>query len=1081
MISDQSRLPGGAIFDQATLPMATATLDFEMLEVNAAFCQLVGQTADSLVGARLGASTPTMPDAPTAPPRMEAARSGGAGEFVQEWRRHDDDGELLHLRVAWALSRDPADGSAYLVCVFEDQTRQVEAEREFISREARWRAMLTESPNLSWTADDTGIIESVSDGAAASLGEHPQGLLQQPVFDLVHPGDLPAFRQLWTRVRSGIAKRDSLQCRLLHTGGGWIWMQLTLTDMRGNAHVRALVCHALEITSLRDVKAIERRHEARFRAVFDQSAVPQVLCNLEGILTEANDAFCALLGLPREQLLGRPVRDLNHPSDDGQADLALSELLRGTSESTQVLSVLRDGKDRPVPGLANAQVMRDENGAVVGISIILNDLAELRAAEGRQRQQEEYFAALAQRASDVAVVADATGLMLYASPGLTRVLGYTIEDFVGSEGWDFIHPDDIPEMRVAFGRVAAGGETETAFLRARNAAGEWRWLEETMHNCLDTPVQGIVCNLRDITDRVAAEAEQKASMLLYRTVAENVDEGLWLATEDGTTVFVNDRMGTILGLATSDIYARSLDTILDAQQSQLMRDRMASRVGREPERYEVSYNHPDGTARILLIAAASVDSVADGQGGTMAMVSDVTRTRQLENELRRAALYDSLAGLPNRTLLMDRLKHALDRATTGTAVLFVDLDQFKLVNDARGHAEGDDVLVQVAARLSTSVRPSDTVARLGGDEFVVICEDVDTEVAASIAQDLLSVLDKPFALATGPLHISASIGIAVSPPHSAETLVGNADIAMYAAKVAGRGRIQHFDARLAAHTAERRELGAELELALVQDLLTMHYQPVIDLCSGRVVGMESLARWERAGGGQIAPDRFVAIAEEAGLAHQLDRWALRHALRGVSQLRAEGAVHADSFVSVNLSARNLSNPALEENLLEWTAAAGLPAHGVLLEITESAIMSDATAAVALLQRLRETGFLIAVDDFGTGHSSLAYLRNLPLTTLKIDRSFVAAIDEDRNALAIAGSIIDLATAMGLSVIAEGVETIRHAELLRDLGCHWAQGWLWSPAVPLAEARQAHTMVRHYDAHTRRARHKGQVAIDRSPR
>ncbi|WP_344305453.1 sensor domain-containing protein [Nocardioides bigeumensis] len=822
------------------------------------------------------------------------------------------------------------------------------------------------------------------------------------------------------------------------------------------------MCHALEITSAHQVTAIERRHGARFRAVFDQSAVPQFLCDLEGIVTEVNEAFSALLGTRREQLLGRPVRDLIHCSDGGRVNHALASLLQGTSESTQVPSVLRDRQDRPIPGLASAQVLREENGTVVGVSVVLNDLSELQAAEGRHRQQEQFFATMSQRASDVAIVADATGLMLYTSPGITKVLGYTPEDILDSEGWDFIHPDDVPAMRIQFARVAEGGETETATLRVRNASGEWRWMEETMHNCLGTPVQGIVCNLRDITERVAAEADLKASMLLYRTIAETVDEGLLLSTQDGTTVYVNERLGEILGLATDAIYAQRLDTILDDQHLQLKRDRTADGAGRGPQRFELSYDHPNGEQRTLQVVAAPIDLFADGRGGSLATVSDITRTRQLENELRRAALYDGLAGLPNRTLLMDRLKHALARESTGTAVLFVDLDHFKLVNDTRGHAVGDDVLVQVAARLSTSVRPQDTVARLGGDEFVVVCEDVDADAAASVSQDLIAVLNKPFSLATGPLQITASIGVAMSPPRSAEILVRNADTAMYAAKVAGRGRVQHFDSRLAAHTAERRELSVALDLALAKDELTMHYQPVIELDSGRVVGMEALARWERDGGVQVPPDRFVVIAEETGLAHRLDRWALRNALTGVSRLRAEHAVHPDSFVAVNLSARNLSNPELETDLLKWTEKANLSPCHVLLEITESAIMSDAAAAVSLLQRLRHVGFLIAVDDFGTGHSSLAYLRNLPLTTLKIDRSFVASIGENRNALAITRSIVDLATAMGFSVIAEGVETAQHAEMLRELGCHWAQGWLWSPAVSVSELRSAHTMVRRYD-------------------
>jgi diguanylate cyclase (GGDEF)-like protein len=443
------------------------------------------------------------------------------------------------------------------------------------------------------------------------------------------------------------------------------------------------------------------------------------------------------------------------------------------------------------------------------------------------------------------------------------------------------------------------------------------------------------------------------------------------------------------------------------------------------------------------------------------MVSDVTEARRLEAELRHAALYDNLTGLPNRTLLMDRLKHALKRDGASTAVLFVDIDHFKQVNDVRGHDVGDEVLRRVAARLGTIVRPSDTVARFGGDEFVVVCEDTDLHEADGIARQVLSASARPLKLASGAINVSASIGIAASTTGSAETLVRDADTAMYAAKLIGRGHIQHFDSKLAARTEERRELAQGFEHALTQDELTMHFQPIVDLRSGRVEGMEALARW-CSEGANVSPDRFVGVAESSGLAHQLDRWALRHALGWAGRLRVAGTVHETSYVAINISAVNLNNPQLEDDLHLWTQTANLSNDTVQLEITESGIMVDPVASAALLHRLREAGFQIAIDDFGTGHSSLAYLRNLPVTTLKIDRTFVAEITHDSNARAIAASIIDLANAIGLAVTAEGVETPQQAALLRDLGCSAAQGWLWSEAVAPSEMQRAQTMTRTYE-------------------
>jgi diguanylate cyclase (GGDEF)-like protein len=427
------------------------------------------------------------------------------------------------------------------------------------------------------------------------------------------------------------------------------------------------------------------------------------------------------------------------------------------------------------------------------------------------------------------------------------------------------------------------------------------------------------------------------------------------------------------------------------------------------------------------------------------MVSDVTEARQVERELRRAALHDSLTGLPNRALFLDRLDQALRRGHR-TAVLFLDLDHFKLVNDTLGHDVGDELLVAVAQRLSAGVRLQDTVARFGGDEFVVLAEDVDEQTAEQIGQQLLASLAASVLVQGAAVHVDASIGVALSPPESASDLLRYADSAMYAAKAAGRGRIRMFEPALAAAAEQRYALTGGLRTALAEDTLMMEYQPILDLQSGRVLGMEALARWTDPEYGTISPGRFVALAEANSLAPLLDRWAVQRALRDARALRRKGAVPVDAYVSVNLSASSISDRGLEDFIVTTTAASGLMPVDVMLEITEGALMTEVDVAIPLLRRLRARGFRLAVDDFGTGQSSLAYLRDLPINTLKIDRSFISGIREDTDALAVAASVVALGRAVGLQVIAEGVEEQHQADLLRQLGCHAGQGWLWSTAL-----------------------------------
>jgi len=809
------------------------------------------------------------------------------------------------------------------------------------------------------------------------------------------------------------------------------------------------------LTLVRDLEPEERAGDwsaARTCAQFEQSPVPQVVWDLDGHLTDANAAFCRLVDRTPASLVGLPVGELLHRSDPGHGRLRSGLLDDGAATSERVL-VRPEGL--PVPAVVNGTLLRDRAGTPVGVAATVQDLGSLRRVEARRERQESFFLALAQRAGDLAVVTDPEGLVLYASPALSALVGYSPDDLGMVGSTDYVHADDIAAAAEVFDRVLLDGGHGTATLRARDTAGGWRWLEATVSNLLDTAVGGMLWNLRDVDDRVRAEAALRASESRYRAIADNADEGLWVLAPDGRTVYANNRLAEILGLSHDEVRRRPLIDLLDSG-GRLREPREAS-AERRAERYEVGYAHPDGRRRTLLVSASPLDDLGGTVEGSLAMVTDVTDARRLEDELRRAALHDTLTGLPNRALLYDRLQHALMRETGSTAVLFVDLDQFKIVNDVWGHTVCDELLVRVAARLRAGVRPTDTVARFAGDEFLVVCEAVDEQAARRLAEDLLTAIDAPFRVSEGEVHLTASIGVATSPVTSAELLLNHADTAMHAAKTAGRHRVRVFDA----DTEERGALGADLRRALAGDQLTLHHQPVIDLRTGRVVGTEALARWDHPLLGPVSPDRFVAVAEEMGLAPELDRWALRRALADARALREEGAMAPDSYVAVNVSAYTLSDPHLDAWIAETVGAAGFhPAH-VLLEVTESAVMADAPTAVGVLTRLRERGFPIAVDDFGTGHSSLAYLRNLPVTMLKIDRSFVAEIATEASALAIAASIVELARAVGLSVVAEGVETPEHAELLHALGCDAAQGWLWSPAVSPDEARTTSALTRRY--------------------
>lgn len=794
----------------------------------------------------------------------------------------------------------------------------------------------------------------------------------------------------------------------------------------------------------------------RFTALFGLPYVPQCTVDADGTVVDANDAFARLLGRPATDVRGRHLREFNHPDDDGQADAFLASVLAGDKHSGRVERLMQGPEGQAVPVRVDVAALPSVNGRPAGATAVLQDISAVRDSERRRAQQEEFFAALSARANDLALVGDAEGRIVYVSPAVVHVFEYRVEDLVGAEGWDFIHPDDVERYRGEYADLVEKGGTGVFTFRVRVPDGSWRWVEESATNLLHSAVGGIVCNLRDITERVDAEQALRASEARHRAIADTAQEGICVVSTEGRTLYANGRMAEILGLEIDELYAVDPARLLDAEQASDALERRRRPTSSGDERYEVTYRHPDGGLRRLLIAASPLLTSDGSVEASLKMVSDVTEARRVEEELRRAALHDALTGLPNRALAINRLEHALTREGARTAVLFIDLDHFKLINDSRGHRTGDSVLVAVADRLREAARPHDTVARFGGDEFIVVCEVVDEQQPQEIAAELLAALAGRFDIDGTRVDVRASIGVAVSPPQGADDLLRYADTAMYSAKSAGRGRVRLFDQALAEQAEERYALAADLRVALEQDELSQHYQPIVELSSGRVVGMEALARWTHPQHGPIGPDRFLAVAELTGLAPDLDRWAIRQALRGTSELRAARAVPAGSYVAVNLSARNLGDLALEEELIAAATKAGIAPQHVVLEVTETAIMEDRDVAVALLTRLRERGFLVAVDDFGTGYSSLAYLRNLPITSLKIDRSFVSGIADDRDSLAIVASIVDLAGSIGVTVIAEGVETHEQAALLRDLGCTTGQGWLWAAAMPAHDIARTST-------------------------
>jgi len=801
------------------------------------------------------------------------------------------------------------------------------------------------------------------------------------------------------------------------------------------------------------VRLMDPTAQRLFTSHFYESPMPQAIITRDGIIQEVNQALGELLGRPVQDLAGMRPRELRHPSDRGGADAVIAAVLAGEQPSGQGERIYAHASGEPVPVLIHLSVISTDEGDVDGLIVHVQDLRVLRQSERRLELQEQFYAALGQRAREFAHVLDADGRFAYVSPAVTPMFGYDPSELLGRDAYAQVHPSDVRGARADLDAVVADGGTRVGRFRLTTADGQWRWVENTMTNLLHSPVAGIVCNLIDVTERREAEVQLRVAQLRNQAIVETSREGIWVIAPDGRTDFANARLADILGWSPGDLDLTVPGDLVSAEDALMLRTGLRERWERGEERFELDYEHPDrGTRRLSVVASP----FAFGEGafhGSLAMISDITEQRRMEEELRHAALHDPLTGLPNRVLLGDRLEQALLRQNEqghDVTLLLVDLDHFKLVNDTRGHEIGDQVLVVIAQRLMATVRPHETVARLGGDEFVVLCTCDHDVTSSDLSERIRAALAEPIVLGQHRVRLTASIGVASAPPHEGAHLLRYADAAMFAAKSAGRAQVRSFDRSLAEESERAYALADDLRTALEGDALDMHYQPVVDLTTGDVIGYEALARWDHPEQGPVSPGAFVPLAEQLGLTRQLDRWAVSRSTSDLARLRSRGAVPPGSRVAVNLSAQHLADPDLEQHLLTAVSATRLSPEDVGLEITEGAVMRDVETTKLVLHRLRDRGFRIAIDDFGTGHSSLAYLRNFPISTLKIDRSFVMDMTVDDDLLAIVASIIQLARAIGVDTVAEGVETAEQARRLRELGCTAGQGWLWSKAVPAAD-------------------------------
>ena len=667
-----------------------------------------------------------------------------------------------------------------------------------------------------------------------------------------------------------------------------------------------------------------------------------------------------------------------------------------------------------------------------------------------------------------------SGDPIYVSPQIVELMGIPAAEWLdGFNGWERrMHPDDRHTI-ADYKRTVETGEPYSASYRMQGLDGRMRWFRDDAAAVRDetgTPrfIQGVIF---DVTKQKEAEGALQASEARFREMLENVRLAAVVTDLEGRITFCNEYLAELSGWWEDELLGRIWSETFTPPDELEMEQRAQRGIERGSviAHYESSILTRTGERRLFswnntLLRDANGDVVGQASVG-----EDITDRRRAEHELERLAFHDPLTGLPNRILFHEHLDVALaraQRAGCGVAVLYVDLDDFKLVNDSFGHNAGDELLCEVAARLKGSTRASDVVARQGGDEFLILIADVETtesgdvvdvgDVARRVAEQVRAALQRPLILADTEIYTSASLGISLYPADApdAESLLKHADIAMYKAKESGRDGYQLFSSTGHDPRAQL-SMAGRLRRAVERGQLLLHYQPLVSLATGEYVGAEALLRWQDDQNGLVMPGDFIPLAERTGLIGPISEWVIEEACRQSAEWRSMGL---DLYVSVNLPAV-FWQPTAMRQVLATIERFGLSADRMMVEITESTVMADALRSEPIIAELHERGLRLAIDDFGTGHSSLARLNQMLVTTLKIDRSFIADLPSDPSAAVLVATIIQLAHNLGLHPLAEGIETEEQRTFLVENGCQLGQGFLFSKAVPADEIVALHNAMR----------------------
>lgn len=901
-----------------------------------------------------------------------------------------------------------------------------------------------------WTSDARGDCQYLNPGSEAFV--HNRRLFSLPNWLAhVHPHDHGRAAEIYKGAQ-GACKDYQHEYRLVRSDGS-IRRVLSVGAPRftGSGEFTGYVGAIVDITSRYAKLDRLEKSDAEFRLITENSSDIITHHNAEGALLFISPSCSRILGYESAELLGVGIYGLTHADDTEMLRNEIQRQVNGETDDTVVEFRVRHKDGHYLWMATRATVLLDPlTKEKIGTVSVSRDVTHERIAKEELRRSEERFRSLTHLSSDWYWETDAEDRFTFLSEGLTRIFG-DVPSLIGMSRALIVKESNESGFQEYLRKIASRERFDNLVYTTTWFDGANRHLSISGEPVYDHDVfigyRGIG---RDITDEHKAEIAIRESEQRFRDVIEMTPSGYILADENGVILDVNPALCALTGHNEDEIVGQKMAFLFPTNQG---KDILGDLTG--PTSFhnrEVVLNHKKGHLVHILLNANIRRDESSGAHSFTGFVTDITTHKRTEARLEQLATHDALTGLPNRARLNDQLQEMLDSAINrDIVVMFIDLDRFKQVNDTMGHESGDALLRSVSRRLQKILRPDDIVARLGGDEFIVAAQCSNgRESAARIAEKLLGSLIAPFDIDGQEVFVGASIGISVYPHdgHTKELLFQNADTAMYEAKAAGRNGFRFFEAEMSIEAKHRVFLENSLRRALEREEFELHYQPRLNLLTREVVGVEALVRWVHPQLGMVSPAEFIPLAEDRGFIDGIGKWVLEEACRETKQL--SDRLGKPLKVSVNVSARQLRGQTIVYHVRTALAQSGLSPSMLELELTESALIEDLDVTVMVLKALKSLGVAISIDDFGTGYSGLSYLRKFPIDTLKLDRSFIVQEDEGISAARFIKAFVDLAHALNLRVVAEGVETKENVELLNEARCDEVQGYYFARPLTLAQ-------------------------------